>query len=691
VSGLAIGACRALVLAPHGRDAAVASALLSEIGIASTVCADLAALGCALGDDVALVVATEEAMRPANLHAIAAWAGAQPSWSDLPFIILTSRGGGGSERAPSAATMSETLGNVTFLERPFHPATFASVARTALKGRQRQYEARARLDELREGEERLRTALTAGRLGSWELDLDTRTLVCSANCKANFGRAADQPFSYEDLLASVHPQDLARMRAAVEDSIATGDDYTIEYRVIWPDGTLHWIEIRARVVADEGRQPGRLVGVSSDVTGRKMAEEDLRRLNETLEDRVRERTLELERAHASVLEQIGERERAEEQLRQAQKMEMIGQLTGGVAHDFNNLLMAVLGNMDLLRKHLPDDPKAARLIDGALQGAKRGAALTQRLLAFARRQDLRVEPVDLIGLVRGMADLLERSIGPGIDVRTSLPGTLPPALVDANQVELALLNLVVNARDAMPDGGVLSIQLDMAEAPVGDELPHGSYLRLVVGDTGLGMDGETLKRAIEPFFSTKELGKGTGLGLSMIHGLAVQLSGALRLASEPGHGTRAELWVPAATEASAGMNAPVAQELSGEAAPSSTILVVDDDALIAMSTVDMLEDLGHEVIEVNSGPGALQLLRDGRPIDLLITDYSMPGMTGVQLAKAAREMRPDLPILLATGYADLPQGSEIDLPRLGKPYQQDQLARQIAKLLNHKGARDESA
>ena len=288
------------------------------------------------------------------------------------------------------------------------------------------------------------------------------------------------------------------------------------------------------------------MGVSSDITARKASEEALRQLNETLEERVRARTDELERAHAAVLSEIEQRERAERQLLQAQKMEMIGQLTGGVAHDFNNLLMAVLANLELLRKHLPSDQRTFRLIDGALQGVQRGTALTQRLLAFARQQDLQLEPRNLADVIRGMSDLIERAVGAGIEVRMDLPRSVPAALIEANQIELALLNLVVNGRDAMPDGGVLTIAVDQVEGTIGD-LPQGLYVRLSVIDTGHGMSEETLRKATDPFFSTKELGKGTGLGLSMVHGLALQLGGVLRLTSEEGRGTRAELWLPTTT------------------------------------------------------------------------------------------------------------------------------------------------
>lgn len=651
--------------------------MTDQTGLPSIAVADLRQFAASLDEEIAVGVLTEEAVRGNDLRPIAVWVAAQPSWSDLPFIVLTQRGGG-PERNPAAAKLSEILGNVTFLERPFHATSFISVARTALRGRLRQYEARARLEALGEGERRLQTALAAGRLGAWELELSSMALSASATCKAVFGREPDVEVTRDDLIASIHPDDRDLVLARLRQTIDTGRDYSIEHRTIWPDGSEHWTEVHAQLYTDRYGSARKLVGVCSDTTARKTIEENLRRLNENLEERVRERTREVNAAHQTLLEEVAQRERAEEQLRQSQKMEAIGQLTGGVAHDFNNLLMVVLGNLELLGKHVAGDGKAMRLVDGALQGARRGAALTQRLLAFARQQDLQVKPVDLADLVSGMNDLLQRSVGSSVSIETTLPATLPPALVDANQLELALLNLAVNARDAMPDGGMLSISLreEQVVGKVGD-LGEGAYLVLAVADSGTGMDAETLKKAVDPFFSTKELGKGTGLGLSMIHGLAVQLNGALVLASEPGAGTTAELWLPA-TERRA--ERPTEAVLSApQAASRLKILLVDDDALIAMSSVDMLEDLGHEVVEANSGAQALDLIRSGQHFDLMITDYSMPGMTGAQLAEAAREINSALPIVLATGYADLPAGTDIDLPRLAKPYSQTQLAREIGK------------
>lgn len=636
--------------------------------------ADLAA---AMDDESCFVIVTEEALRGADLNQLARKLIDQPSWSDLPFIVLTQKGGG-PERNPAAARLAEILGNVTFLERPFHPTTFVSVANTALKNRHRQYEARARIDELHEGEQRLKTALEAGNLGSWELDVDRGELAMTDAGKAAFGRKPGDAFDYFDLLASIHPDDKARVSDAIRNTVETGRDYMVEYRTLWPSGGDHWIEVRARRTIGRNNRK-LLVGVAHDITLRKEIQSRLAAANDQLEQRVAERTSELEQAHARVLAEIAQRERTEEQLRQAQKMEMIGQLTGGVAHDFNNLLMAVIANLDLLKRNVPNDPKAARLIDGAIQGANRGASLTQRLLAFARRQELELAPKDMSELVRGLGDLLIKSVGAQVELRYELQDDLAPALVDANQVELALLNLVVNARDAMPDGGIVTISTGRVFLQGDRQLPDGLYVVLAVTDTGTGMSEETLGKATEPFFSTKELGKGTGLGLSMIHGLAIQLKGALRLSSELGEGTRAEFIVPA-TDIRAAVPERVSGSARREESSKKTILVVDDDPLIAMSTVDLLEDLGHDVIEANSGAEALDHVESGRGIDLVITDYSMPKMNGGQLAAAIRGKYPDLPILLATGYAELPPGADLELPRLSKPYNQQQLAREIAKL-----------
>ena len=402
------------------------------------------------------------------------------------------------------------------------------------------------------------------------------------------------------------------------------------------------------------------------------AEHALQRLNETLEERV--------------ATEIQHRIKLEEAFRQAQKMEAVGQLTGGVAHDFNNLLSAVLGNLKLLRKRLGGDDAALRLIDGAIEGAERGASLTQRLLAFARQQDLHPAAVDVAELISGMIEMLRRSIGPLIWVETAFADDLWMAHVDANQLELALLNLVVNARDAMPEGGRLRLSARNAKVAAGDDaLAAGDYVCLAVGDTGTGMDGATLAHAAEPFFTTKGAGKGTGLGLSMVHGLAAQSGGALRLSSQPGAGTTAELWLPRAQAPAA--RATAAPDRAAPQAPGScAVLVVDDDRLISAATGEMLKDLGHRVIEAPSGSRALEILRAGTPVDVVVSDEAMPGMRGTELAAAIRASWPDLPVILATGYAELPKGSALRLPVLRKPYAQEDLAAAIVNVIGAKPA-----
>ena len=380
---------------------------------------------------------------------------------------------------------------------------------------------------------------------------------------------------------------------------------------------------------------------------------------------------------------------AEAQLREAQKMEALGQLTGGVAHDFNNLLMVVLGNLGLLRKRLPPDPRLTRLLDGAQQGAERGAALTQRMLAFGRQQELRPAPVDLAALVAGLKPLLERSAGPTVRVEPDVPEGLPLAMVDANQLELALLNLTVNARDAMPGGGAIRITASAAEAP-SPEAPRGvlpgRYVALALSDEGAGMDAETLARATDPFFTTKGVGKGSGLGLSMVQGLAQQSGGGLRLRSSPGRGSTAEIWLPTARAQAAPRSAAAAPTPEPAAAPSRRVLVVDDDPLVAAGTAMMLEDLGHHAVVASSGEDALARLGRDPGFDLVLTDHAMPGMTGLELAERLRRERPGLPVALATGYAEAPAGAGIWLPRLNKPYRQEELGALVRRLTRAEAA-----
>ena len=464
---------------------------------------------------------------------------------------------------------------------------------------------------------------------------------------------------------SVHdPEILPRVIERWERSIESGTPFDMTFPLKGADGVFRPFLTRVVPICSDDGAVERWFGTNVDITDQERTRAELRELNETLERRIEERTSELMRA--------------EEALRQSQKMEAIGSLTGGVAHDFNNLLTPILGSLDLLqRKHLGGE-RERRLIDGALQSAERAKTLVQRLLAFARRQPLKSGAVDVAALIEGMGDLVASTSGPRVRLEIDLAPDLPPAQADPNQLEMAILNLAVNARDAMPDGGRLTILARQEEvgAEHRSQLPRGRYVRLSVADTGIGMDEATIARSVEPFFSTKGIGKGTGLGLSMVHGLAAQLGGALTITSKPGLGTNVELWLPA-TEAPA---TPAERPQIAETGPAAGIvLLVDDEELVRMSTADMLADLGYAVIEANSAEEALRLLDDNPQINLLVTDHLMPGMTGTELAREVRSKQPDVAVLIVSGYADV-EGIAPDLPRLTKPFRQIDLAASVAAL-----------
>jgi PAS domain S-box-containing protein len=413
--------------------------------------------------------------------------------------------------------------------------------------------------------------------------------------------------------------------------------------------TTIWRDVTERVAADAALRDAR---------------DALQRSNDELESRVEQRTR--------------EREIALQQLHESQKMESIGQLTGGVAHDFNNLLAVILGSLSLLKKTVPDDPRITRLLDRAIQGAERGATLTARLLAFARRQELKVEYVALQRLIPEMMDFLQHSVGPKIVIHAEVAPEVGAIEVDANQLEMALINLAVNARDAMPQGGSLTIACHDEANGKHIGLSRDQFVCITVTDTGEGMSGATLSHAQEPFFTTKGIGKGTGLGLSMVHGFTAQSGGSMRIRSEPGKGTSVSLCLPRAKEGTraADTQTPLAQPME---ARSLRVLLVDDDILVSMGAADMLLDLGHSVTESQSGLHALKLLETDSPFDVVVTDYAMPGMNGFELAQRIKEKNPKLPIILATGYAELPADRSIEFGHLSKPYTSKDLAVALEK------------
>jgi PAS domain S-box-containing protein len=524
---------------------------------------------------------------------------------------------------------------------------------------------------VRENEARLR-ALTDNLPGGMVYQVSTgrageerRFLFVSQSCEKLTGHTAEAILADPTVAyGMIEPEDAAILAAAEETAIAEGRSFDVQCRFRRADGTARW----ARIISAPRTTPDGVTiwdGIMIDVTDQKQAEAMLRDLNETLEQRVAERAEELALA--------------QEALRQAQKMEAMGQLTGGVAHDFNNLLTPIIGSLDLLHRRGLGGPREQRLIEGALQSAERAKTLVQRLLAFARRQPLQPGPVDLGELVEGMIELVASTSGPQIRIERRMEDGLPHARADANQLEMAILNLAVNARDAMPGGGILTIAASPATVEAGSPagLAPGRYVRIEVVDTGIGMDEATLARAVEPFFSTKGVGRGTGLGLSMVHGLAAQLGGALTLDSREGEGTTAALWLPVSDEVAA--PAAAGGRTDGEPrAIAGTVLLVDDEPLVRASTADMLAELGYEVLEAESGHEALALIGARQP-DLVITDHLMPGLSGTDLARILAAERPGLPVLIVSGYADL-DGLPDELPRLTKPFRQADLAACVARL-----------
>jgi signal transduction histidine kinase len=550
---------RAIVLAPMGRDGTLALMMLNEAGYSGIVVSSLPMLCEALEHGAGLLIIAAEALRGADLEPLLEHLHQQPAWSDLPIVLMTHHGG--SEQNGSSH-LSGLLGNVTFLERPFHPITLISLVSTALRGRRRQYDARDRLIDLSESELRLQ-----------------RTL-------------------------------------------------------------------------------------------------------ETLEQQVEERTAQL-RSN-------------EEALRQSQKMEAVGQLTGGIAHDFNNMLTGIIGSLELLRRRVSrgklDDLDS--LIDLGVTSANRAAGLTHRLLAFSRRQSLDSKPVQINELVTSMGELLQRSLNESIALDMRLEDRLWTAEADPNQLESALLNLVLNARDAMPDGGCLIVEtsnrhLDSVFTAAYGTLNPGDYVELSVSDTGCGIPESLMGRVFDPFFTTKPIGQGTGLGLSMIYGFARQSHGHVTIHSEVGKGTTVSLFLPRFVgEVTA--DTPLDSALLPFANAGECVLIVEDDPAVRVLVSQVLSELGYAFVEAGDADNALPIIESSQRIDLMISDVGLPGMNGRQLAEIGRQIRPDLKVLFITGYAEhaAVRGGFLDpgMQLITKPFTFDLLTVKVREMIHIKAS-----
>ncbi|MDZ5436006.1 response regulator [Pseudomonas fluorescens] len=545
---------RAIILAPLGRDGQIALMMLNEAGFDGVISRDLRGLCSELEQGAGLLLVSSEALLGQDLEPLLRLIEQQPAWSDLPIVLLTHHGG--PEQNP-ASRFGPQLGNVTFLERPFHPVTLISLVTTALRGRRRQYEARDRLVDLSQSELRLQNTL------------------------------------------------------------------------------------------------------------------------ETLEQQVEERTAQLRHN--------------EEVLRQSQKMEAVGQLTGGIAHDFNNMLTGIIGSLELLRRRLARGriEDLDSLIDLGVTSANRAAGLTHRLLAFSRRQSLDSKPVQMNNLVVSMGELLQRSVNESIRLDMQLSEQLWVAEADPNQLESALLNLVINARDAMPDGGNLVVETSNRHLDVQFTQPHsnldpGDYVVLSVTDTGCGMPQSTINRAFDPFFTTKPIGQGTGLGLSMIYGFSKQSRGHVAIQSEVGKGTTVSLYLPR-FGGEVPRDLPVESPHPLSASNGETVLIVEDDPAVRVLVSTVLSELGYAFVEADDADSAMPILDSGQRIDLMISDVGLPGMNGRQLAEIGRQYRPELKVLFITGYAEhaAVRGGFLDsgMQMITKPFTFDLLTAKVREMI----------
>jgi signal transduction histidine kinase len=544
---------RILLLALRGRDAAVIEGLLTRQGHVATVCASAQDLAAQLPRGAGTALITEESLVGADRTPLEAWLAKQEPWSDFPFILLATKRAG--QRPRDAMRVLEGLGNVVVLERPIHSETLASAVNSALRVRRRQYEARARLLELQEAEERLT------------------------------------------------------------------------------------------------------------------------QLNASLEARIAERTAALSQANNQLIQEVAERERAQAALVQSQKMEAVGQLTAGIAHDFNNLLTAISGNLELIARRSGDE-KVVNYARFAGHAAGRATELTQQLLAFSRTQQLALAPVSLNALVEGMRDMLDRSIGPQVEKICLLDPGEPWVIADPHQLELAVLNLAINARDAMGADGTLTIETRVGTDPAG--LAAGRYGVIEVRDTGSGIPEALLSKVFDPFFTTKPLGKGTGLGLSQVFGIARQSGGTARIDSVEGEGTIVSIWLPL-TDAAVREHEEALAFVADEGAQGH-VMVIDDDEEVRRFMVECLRILGYAVTEASNGPDGLARIRAEMP-DLLLIDFAMAGMNGVEVAHAVHGIAPALPIILATGYAETGAADQPGFIRqvLRKPFKMDELARAVQR------------
>ncbi len=651
-------------------------------------CADIAALVAALEVGGALAIVAEEALGHTDLAPLQAWLAGQPPWSDFPFVVL---GHGRREaRAMRALERLDSLGNVILLERPLHAEGFLRTVGSALGARRRQYEARARVAELRESETKFRAITESMPQIVWsagpdgEHDFYNERWFAFTGIPHGFGSG----HGWRDL---VHADDRSEAWSTWRHSVATGDDYTIEYRLRRDDGRYIWVLSRATAIRDGHGNVLRWMGTCTDIEEIVAARETLARSREELTQLIETRTEDLQTALSQLQAEVVERERAEAQLRQSQKLEAVGQLTGGVAHDFNNLLTVIGSSVDLMRKPDLPEERRRRYMNAITETVARASKLTGQLLAFARRQPLKPEVFDVGHQVENVAELIRPLVGARVRIDLHLCSPACFAKADIGQFETSLVNLAVNARDAMSDEGRLSIKLaevDTMPSIRGQAAKPGAFVALSIADTGSGIPTDTMDTIFEPFFTTKEVGKGTGLGLSQVFGFAKQSGGDIQVASPPGSGAIFTLYLPRADAPVVDTAEPEATHVQAANVHHGEVLVVEDNDAVGQFSTEMLSDLGYHTTWAANATEALALLAEpARRFDLVFSDVIMPGMNGVELAHIVQERFPGIPIVLTSGYSSvLAAEGRHGFELIQKPYSVEALSRLLHKVMAERAA-----
>ncbi len=670
-----------LIAAPGAGDAQVLAEWLREADYETQICADLAVLVGRIGSRTGAVLVIEEALDGAVSELNQA-VSQQPSWSDVPFVLLLAEpcASSGSQDVSRLAFL-KLVTNCVVLERPIGKTSLLSTVASALRLRQQQFEMRDRLRDLRDSDARFKAIANSIDPMIWTTLPDGYHDYYNQRWYDYTGMAQGSTDG-DGWNGLFHPDDQPRAWQRWRESLATGEPYEIEYRLRHHSGEYRWVLGRAQPQRQDDGSILRWFGTCTDIEDLVKARDVLARSRAELERMVADRTDALNK-------EMAQRSEVEAALRQSQKMEAVGQLTGGIAHDFNNMLAGVLAGLELIKLRIDagrlDD--VHRFIEASVSSAERAAGLIARLLAFSRKQSLDARPLDVNALIASLADLLRRTLTESVTLRITPDDALSLVVADANQLESALLNLAINARDAMPDGGELTIQTSMVELEAANAAAHpdlapGRYAKITVSDTGTGMSDAVLQKVFDPFYTTKPIGQGTGLGLSMVYGFARQSGGHVRIHSDPGAGTSVEILLPVseATQVDPVMDAGAVREGNGQ-----SVLLIDDDPSVRMLVRELLKELQYQVFEAQDADSALPIITSPRAIDLLLTDVGLPGMNGRQLAEIARTHRPGLPVLFLTGYAenaaDRADFLEEGMAMISKPFSLEALAAKIQEML----------